>query len=79
MTSSSPRLLRESRMDPGPGGEQEGEWGVGGNKGNGDADDAKEKNAARSFVFFSTEKETKELWPPPLLSLGDVMMDPDPE
>ena len=66
-------------MDLDPGGEQEGEWGVGGNEGNGDADDAKEKNDAPSFVSFSSEKGTKEPWPPPLLSLGDVMMDPDPE
>ena len=66
-------------MDPDPGGEQEGEGGVEGNEGNGDADDAKEKNDAPSFVSFSSEKGTKEPWPPPLLSLGDVMMDPDPE
>ena len=49
-------------MDLDPGGEQEGEWGVGGNEGNGDVDDAKEKNNAPSFVSFSSEKEkeTKE-------------------
>ena len=64
-------------MDLDPGGEQEGEWGVGGNEGNGDADDAKEKNDAPSFVSFSSEKETKEPWPPPLLFLGDSMMDPE--
>ena len=51
----------------------------GGDKGNGNADDAKERNAARSFVSFFSEKEAEEPWPPPLLSLGDVMMDPDPE
>ena len=31
-----------------------------GNKGNGDDDDAKERGAARSFVSFSSEKETEE-------------------
>ena len=46
------------------------------NEENGDADDAKEKDAARSFVSFFSEKETKDPWPPPLLS---VVMDPDPE
>ena len=35
----------------------------------------KEKDAARSFVSFFSEKETKEPWP--LLPLS-VMMDPDP-
>ena len=39
----------------------------------------KEKNAVWSFVSFSSEKETKEPWPPLPLYLGDVMMDPDPE
>ena len=57
-------------MDPGPGGEQEGEVGVGGNGGKDDADDA-------TFVSFSLETETKEPWPP-LLSLGNVMLDPNP-
>ena len=42
-------------------------------------DDSEETNAARSFVSFSSEKETKEPWPPPLLSLGDDMLNPDPE
>ena len=37
-----------------------GGGGGGGNKENGDMDGAKEKNAARSFVFFFSEKETKE-------------------
>ena len=55
---------------------KEENWG---NEGNGDADDAKKRNAARSIVSFSSEKEAEEPWPPPLLSLGDVMMDPDPE
>ena len=66
-------------MNPDQGGEQEGGVGVGGNEGIGDADDANEKDAALSFVFvsFSSEKETKEPWPPHLLSLGDVMMDPE--
>ena len=58
-------------MDPDPGGRA----GGGENEGNGDADDAKEKDAARSFVSFSSEKEAKKPWPPPLLSLGDFMMD----
>ena len=65
------------RMDPGPGERAGGGVGVGGNEGNDDADDAKEKNAARSFVSFSLEKETKEPWPP-LLFLGNVMLDPNP-
>ena len=65
------------RMDPGPGREQEGEVGVGGNEENDDADNAKEKNAARSFVSFSLETKTKEPWPP-LISLGNVMLDPNP-
>ena len=45
--------------------------GVGGNKGNNDADNAKEKNAARSFLSFFFEKETKEPWPLPSSSPGD--------
>ena len=59
----------EVRMDPDPGGEQEWEWGAGGPEVNGVAANAKEKVAARSFVSFSSEKETKEPWPPPLLYL----------
>ena len=51
------------------GGEHEGEGAVGENEGNGDADGAKEKDAAWSLVSFSSEKETKEPWPPPLLYL----------
>ena len=35
-------------------------------------DDTKEKGAARSSVFFSSEKEAIEPRPFPLLSLGDV-------
>ena len=50
----------------------------GGDKGNGNADDAEERNVERSFASFSLEKETMEPWPPPLLSLGDVMMGPNP-
>ena len=46
-------------MDPDQGGEQEGVGGVGGIKGIGDADNANEKDAAWSFVSFSSEKETK--------------------
>ena len=71
----------EVRLDPDPRKSREGGgWGgVGGNKGNGNTDDAKEKDAARSFISFSSEKETEEPWPPPLLSLRDIMMDPDLE
>ena len=62
-------------MDPDQGGEQEGEGRAGGNEGIGDANDANEKDTAWSFVSFSLEKKTKEPWPPPFLSLGDVTMD----
>ena len=46
-------------MDLNPGGEQEGEEGVGvgGNERIDDKDDAKEKGAAWSFVSFSSEGE----------------------
>ena len=43
-----------------PGREQEGEGGVGWNEGNGDADDAKEKDAVRSFMSFSSDGEEDE-------------------
>ena len=67
-------------MDPDPEGDKEVDGGVGRNKGIGDADDANEKDAAWSLVFFSSEKETKEPWPLlPAVSLGDVVIDPDPE
>ena len=56
-------------MDPDPEGDQEGEGGAGGNEGSGNADDASEKDAARSFVSFSLEKEMQEPGPPPLLYL----------
>ena len=46
---------------------------------NNSEDNAEETKAAHSFVSFSFEKETKEPCHPPLLSLGDDMMDPDPE
>ena len=62
-------------MDPDPEGDKEGEGGVGGNEGIGNADDTSEKDVARSIVSFSLEKETKEPWPPPFLYLyigGDV-------
>ena len=52
-------------MDPDPGGGEEGEVGVGGNEGISDAVDANEKDAVCSFVSFSSEKKTKEPWPPP--------------
>ena len=42
------------------GGEQEGEEGVEGNEGNGDADKTKEKDAAWSFISFFLKKETNE-------------------
>ena len=48
-----------------------------GDEGNGDENDAEKMKAARSFVSFSSVKETTEPWHPPLLSLGDDMMDPD--
>ena len=58
-------------MDPDPRArEQEGEGGVGGNEGNSDADNTKEENVVRSFVSFSSEKETKKPWPPPLLHIS---------
>ena len=53
------------------GGEQEGKGGVAGREGNGDADDAKEKDTAWSFVSFSSERETKEPLSPPSFSPGD--------
>ena len=56
-------------MDPDPEGDKEGEGGVGENEGIDNADDANEKDAAWSFVFFPLEKETKDPWPPPLLYL----------
>ena len=56
-------------MDPDQGGEQEGEGRAGGNEGIVDTDGANEKDTAWSFVSFSSEKETKEPWPPPLLYL----------
>ena len=62
-------------MDPDQGGEQKEERGVGGNEGIGDADDANEKDTMWSFVSFSSEKETKEPWPPPLLQM---MLNLDP-
>ena len=36
-----------------------------------------ERRALLRLLFFEGG-ETKEPWPPPLLSLGDVMLDPDP-
>ena len=50
-----------------------------GGKGNGDENDTEERNTARSFGSFSSQEETKKPWPPLLLFLGDVMMDPDPD
>ena len=47
-------------MDLGPRREQEKEGGVEGNEGDGDVDNAKEKDAARSFISFSSKKETQE-------------------
>ena len=46
-------------------------------EGNGCEDDTEETKAARSFVSFSSVKETAGPWYPPLLSLRDDMMDPD--
>ena len=42
---------------------------MGGDGGNHDADDKEETNSVRSVVSFSSEKETKEPWPAPLLNL----------
>ena len=50
-----------------------------GGEGNGSKDDAEKRNAARSCASFSLEDETKEPWPPPLLSLGYAMLDLDPD
>ena len=44
-------------MDPDSEGDKEGEGGVGGNEGNGDTDDAKEKDAGRSFVLIFLGEE----------------------
>ena len=79
--ASSYPLDERGKDDSGSrGGGRRGKGGhVGGNEGNDNADNAREKDAARSFVSFSSEKELKEPWPPPLLPLGDAMMDPDPE
>ena len=47
----------------------------GGNKGNNDGNDAKERKAVRSIVSCSLEKEVDEPWPRHLLSLGNFMID----
>ena len=65
-------------MDPDPEGDKEEEGGVRENEGIGDADDTSEKDAAWPIVSFSSEKETKEPWPPPLLYLWEVMLDLNP-
>ena len=39
-------------------------------QGKGNVDDAREKDAARFFVLFSSEKEMKKPWPPPSLSVS---------
>ena len=65
LASSSPLVEKEGWI----GGDKEGEGGGGGNEGIGNTDDASEKDAAWSFVSFSSEKETKEPWPAPLLNL----------
>ena len=49
----------------------------GGDEENGGKDGAEETKATRSFVSFSSVKETAGPWYPPLLSLRDDMMDPD--
>ena len=67
--------LRRGRIDPDPERDKEGEGGVGENEGIDDADNASEKDAVRFMVSFSSEKETKEPWPPPLLRM---MLDLDP-
>ena len=52
-------------LEEGVGGEG-GEWGNGGDR---DAADKEETKAARCIVSFSSEKETKERWPPLLLCI----------
>ena len=64
-----PDLGLESRLGAGRG-------GAGENEGNGDADDAEEKDPVQSFVSISSEKETKESWPPPLLQMMFLDLDP---
>ena len=49
----------------------------GGDEGSGGKDGGEETKATRSFVSFSSVKETTEPWYHPLLFLGDDMMDPD--
>ena len=44
-----------------------GEQGDGEDKGSGNEGNTKERDAARSFVFVSPEKEVEEPWPLPLL------------
>ena len=51
----------EVRMDLDPEGEQEGEGGVGENERINDADNTREKDAAWSFVSFSSERDEKAL------------------
>ena len=58
-------------MDPDSEGDKEGEGGVGGNERNSYAYDANKKDAAWFFISFSSEKKTKEPWPPPSSSPGD--------
>ena len=65
LASSSPLEEKEGWIR----GDREGEGGAGENKVIGNTDDTSEKDAARSIVSFSLEKETKEPWPPPLLYL----------
>ena len=56
-------------MDVDREGYKEGEGGVGGNEGIGNADDASENDVTWSFVSFSLEQGTKEPCPPPVLYL----------
>ena len=68
----------EVRIDPGKG-SRRGRRQIGGDGGKDSESDTEEKNVERSFVFFSSEEETKEPWLPLLLSLGDIMLHPDPD
>ena len=56
-------------------GEEGGEWRDGGNR---DADRRRgyECRAVHRLLFLG--KETKEPWPPPLLYLKEIVLDPDP-
>ena len=65
-------------LDPEGGvGEERGEWGGRGERRQGRRG-GEEPRALLRLLFFEGE-ETKEPWPPSLLSLGDVLLNPDPD